>query len=269
MRYSGHRKSFFSGARNLTLALCLFAAFVTVNTGCPHKHIQTYSPIIPGSISGTARTFDGQSVEGAAVFVTADDLFKNVVARKTLDSSGAFSFAGIEPGWYYVSAFKDMKADGAYTIGEDYLGGKLIDQWDLENSYHIEVKEAADTVVDVPLLAPMKLNYIENGTGSVDLNPKFSWAAVSGAAFYRLRVTSRQKSYWIIDTPAVAKTYGTDPASGDTLITRPEQLEPEFEYFWSVTAFREKGVPIAYSEIARFFTRLLRTDRFGRIEIVQ
>lgn len=269
MSYSNCRKNNAPVARNLILVIWLFAAFITLNSGCPEKHINTYSPIIPGSISGTVRTFDGQSVAGAVVFVTTDDLLKNGVTLKKLDSAGGFSFAGIDPGWYYISAYKDMRADGTYTIGEDYLGGKLVDQWDLDNSYHIEVKEAQDKVIDIPLLATLKLNYIENGTNSVDLNPKFSWAAVAGASFYRLRITSRQKSYWIIDTAATSKTYGTDPVASDVLITRPEQLAPELEYFWSVTAFKEKQTPIAYSEIARFFTRLLRTDKFGRIEIVQ
>lgn len=249
--------------------LLIFAAFATINSGCPHKHIETYSPVIPGAISGTVKTFDGQSTAGAVVFIAADDLLKNSVRSKMLDASGGFSLEGIDPGYYYLAAFKDMKNDSTYTIGEDYLGGKLVDHWDLDNSYYVEVKEAQNTILDVPLLSPLKLNYIENGTNSVTLNPKFSWAAVSGAAFYRLRITSRQKSFWIIDTPATSKIYGTDPAPQDYLITRPEQLESELEYFWSVTAFKEKGVPIAYSELARFYTRLLRTDKFGRVEILQ
>jgi hypothetical protein len=266
MAYSNYRKN---KINSLLLIFSLLAVFITVNSGCPHKHIQTYSPIIPGSVSGTVRTFDGETTAGAVVFIAADDLLKNAVKSKTLDAGGGFSFDGVEPGFYYIAAYKDMKNDGTYTIGEDYLGGKLIDQWDLDNSYHIEVKEAQGKVIDVPLLSTLKLNYIQNGTNSIELNPVFSWTAVSGAAFYRLRITSRQKSYWIIDTPAVSKTYGTDPAPGDTLITRPEQLTPELEYFWSITAFKEKGVPIAYSELARFYTRLLRTDKFGRIEILQ
>ncbi len=266
MVYSNNRKK---KINSLTLIFSLLAVFITVNSGCPHKHIQTYSPIIPGSVSGTVRTFDGETAAGAVVFIAADDLLKNALKSKTLDSGGGFSFDGVEPGFYYIAAYKDMKSDGMWTIGEDYLGGKLVDMWDLDNSYHIEVKEAQDRVIDVPLLAPLKLNYIENGTNSIEFNPVFSWATVSGAAFYRLRVVSRQKSYWIIDTSAVSKVYGTDPAAGDVLITRPEQLTPELEYFWSITAFKEKGVPIAYSELARFYTRLLRTDEFGRIEILQ
>lgn len=254
---------------SLLLIFSLLMVFITVNSGCPHKHIQTYSPLIPGSISGTVRTFDGESTAGAVVFISTDALLKNAVKSKKLDNGGGFSFDAVEQGFYYIAAYKDMKNDGTYTIGQDYLGGKLVDQWDIDNSYHIEVKEAQDRVIDVPLLSPLKLNYIQNGTNSIELNPVFSWAAVSDAAFYRLRVTSRQKSYWIIDTATTIKTYGTDPAPGDTLITRPEQLAPELEYFWSVTAFKERGVPIAYSELSRFYTRLLRTDEFGRVEILQ
>lgn|GEM_PF-5006279 len=256
-------------SNNFIYLLFVFIAFITLNSGCPHKHIQAYSPIVPGSISGTVKTFDSTSPEGAVVFVTTDDLLKICVAKQTVGADGGFSLENIAPGLYYVSAYKDLKDDGTYTINEDYLGGKLIDSWDLDNSYYIEVKEAEGKVIDIPLLAPLKMNLIENGTNSVDLKPVFSWAAVSDAAFYRLRVTSRSKSFWVAETPHTAKTYGTQAETGETIICSPSQLETETEYFWTVIAYKEKYVPMAYGALSRFYTRLLRTDKFGRIEILQ
>ncbi len=225
-----------------------------MNSGCPHGHIQTFVPIVPGSISGTVRTFDGSPVSNAVVFLSVDSLLATKKSVKKVASQGGFSFDGLEPGRYYIAAYIDAKNDGSYTIGEDHLGGKLVDKWDLDNTYYPEVFEAKDTVIDIPLLAPMNLSVIENGTNAVSLNPDFKWDAYSGAAFYRLRVTTRKQSYWVIDTPSTAKTYGTPAQTGDTLITPATQLVENSEYFWTVIAYKERFVPIAYGDISRFFT---------------
>ncbi|HNY13594.1 MAG TPA: carboxypeptidase-like regulatory domain-containing protein [Candidatus Wallbacteria bacterium] len=232
----------------------VLALFATMNSGCPHGHMQTYVSIVPGSISGTVRTFDGSSISNAMVFLAGDSLLSDKKVLKQVKTGGGFSFDNLDPGRYYIAAYIDTKNDGTYTIGEDYLGGKLVDKWDLDNTYYPEVLEGRDTVIDIPLLAPMKMSAIENGTNAVSLNPDFKWDACSGAAFYRLRVTSRTQSYWVIDTPLTSKTYGISSQTGETLITPATQLAEDSEYFWTVIAYKESFVPIAYGDISRFFT---------------
>jgi len=249
------RKSAFFGVSKLVL-LFAFAVFATMNAGCPHSHIDTYSPILPGSISGTVRTFDGKSVANAIVFVSKDEYLRDRVAWKKLDKGGGFSFTDLDCGYYYIAAYLDTRNDDTYTIGEDYLGGKLVDMWDLDNTYHPEVREATDTVIDVPLLAPMKMYAVENGTNAVDLNPAFTWDRLSAANYYRLRVTSRKQSYWVIETPNNTMTYGLDAKTGEVVITPPVQLVENLEYLWTVIAFREKNVPVGYGSISRFYTIL-------------
>jgi len=240
-------------------SLAVFAAFLIFMPGCEtSRPTVLYSPILPGNIMGMVRTYDNSSVDGAIVFLTTDALLENKVAQQKIKADGKYSFLELKPGYYYISAYIDRKNDGTYTIGEDYLGGKLAGQWDLETSYHPQVLENKDTVIDVGLLAPMPITAIENGTSAVNLNPSFNWPKYDGAAFYRLRVTSRSKSYWIIDTAKNSIVYGVAPETADSLITPPTQLIEDEEYYWSVTAFKSKDLPVAYSDISRFFTVLNR-----------
>ena len=233
----------------------ILAFFTAMNSGCPHGHIQTFVPIVPGSISGTVRTFDSTSVSSAIVFLAGDNLLINKISQKKVSSGGGFSFDNLEPGRYYIAAYIDTRNDGSYTVSEDYLGGKLVDEWDMDNTYYPEVLEARDTVIDIPLLAPLKMSVVENGTNAVSLNPVFKWDAYTGAAIYRLRVTSRKQSYWVIDTPLTSKIYGTPVlTSGEVLITPATQLLENSEYFWTVIAYKERFVPMAYGDISRFFT---------------
>lgn len=249
-----NKNAFYGGSRLILLAA--FAAFTLMNAGCPHAHIDTYTPVLPGSISGTVRTFDGKPVENAIVFISKDEYLRDRLAWKKLSKDGGFSFPNLEEGYYYIAAYLDTRNDGTYTIGEDYLGGKLVDSWDMDNTYHPEVKEASDTVIDVPLLAPLKMYAIDNGTRSVDLNPAFTWDRVPTAAYYRLRVTSRKQSCWVIETSGNSISYGRDAKTGEVVITPPVQLTEDLEYLWTVIAFREKNVPVGYGSVSRFYTIL-------------